>query len=189
MGITYLLKERQGDENSPLEIATRKEWLEVVRQEAALPKEQCRYFIKDCIIEKGEFDCIYMEVSYKEYLEWNREHMKQERNRQASLNFTHLSLENSLYASEDARKILEELVSEENLEDKVLDLVQLMELHQKLRKWKNWGVDMLELYLTGQQRQAASIIASKYHVSPQRARRYKGQFEKFIKKFLKGVSL
>ena len=189
MSTTYLLKKRQGDENSPLELATRKEWLKAIRQESVLPKEQRRYFIKDCIIEKGEFDCIYMEVSYKEYLEWNREHMKQERNRQASLSFTHLSLENSLYTSEDARKISEELVSSENLEDKVLDLVQLMEFRQKLRKWRPWGVDMMELYLTGQQRQATSIIASKYHVSPQRARRYKGQFEKFIKKFLKGVSL
>lgn len=189
MSTIYLLKKRQGDKNLPLELATRKEWLEAIRQESVLPKEQRRYFIKDCIIEKGEFDCIYMEVPYEEYLKWNREHMKKERNRQASLNFTHLSLENSLYASEDARKISEELVSEENLEDKVLDLVQLMDLRQKLRKWRPWGVDMLELYLTGQQRQAASIIASKYHVSPQRARRYKGQFEKIIKNFLKGVSL
>lgn len=189
MSISYLLKKRPGEQNSPLELVTRKEWLEAVRQKPVLPKEQRRYFIKDCIIEKGEFDCIYMEVSYKEYLEWNREHMKKERNRQASLNFTHLSLENSLYASEDSRQISEELVSEENVEDKVLDLVRLKELRQKLRKWRPWGVDMLELYLTEQQRQAPSIIASKYQVSPQRARRYRGQFEKFLKKFFKGVSL
>ena len=146
MSTTYLLKKRQEDENSPLELVTRKEWLEAIRQESVLSKEQRRYFIKDCIIEKGEFDCIYMEVSYKEYLEWNCEHMKQERNRQASLSFTHLSLENSLYASENARKIAEELVSEENVEDRILIFNEILTYLQTVRSRRMlWSLDIVEL--------------------------------------------
>ena len=42
MGTTYLLKKRWGDENSPLVLATKKEWLAAVRQGSVLPKEQRR---------------------------------------------------------------------------------------------------------------------------------------------------
>ena len=188
MSTTYLLKQKDEDWSSHLVLATKEDWIRIIRQKSTLPKEQRRYFIKDCIVEKGQVDCIYIEVSYEEYQEWNREHMRRERNRHMGQNYIHLSLENSLYTQANSRQIADDLVDKLNLEEIVLNHIQLLELREKLGKWKPWGPDMLALYLEGKQRQAASIIAAKYQISPQRVREYKRQFENFIKIFLKGVS-
>ena len=136
MSTTYLLKQKNEDGNHHLVVAAKEEWTKIIRQKPSLPKEQRRYFIKDCIVEKGHVDCIYIEVSYEEYQEWNREHMRKERNRYAGQNFIHLSLEESLYSQENSRLIADDLVEEANLEDIVLDHVRLMELLEKLRQYR-----------------------------------------------------
>ena len=53
MSTTYLLKQKDEDWSSHLVLATKEDWIRIIRQKSTLPKEQRRYFIKDCIVEKG----------------------------------------------------------------------------------------------------------------------------------------
>ena len=62
------------------------------------------------------------------------------------------------------------------------------ELKKTLADWKPWANDMLEMYLNGQKRACTDILARKYGVSSQIIRKYKRQFEKFIKIFWRDVS-
>jgi len=52
-----------------------------------------------------------------------------------------------------------------------------------LNNWNPWGIDLLEFYIAGQKNSCTKEIAVKYKVSEQTARKYKRQFEAFVKKY------
>lgn len=66
---------------------------------------------------------------------------------------------------------------------KIVDKVQLEALQKELEDWRPWGVFLLELYLAGEHRSCVPMLVRRYKVSPQTARKYKRQFENFLKKF------
>ena len=187
MKITYLIQKCQADGTTRLEIASHNEWLKIIREKSNLPNEQRRFFIKECIQDNGEIDCMYIEVPYEVYKIWNREHMRSERNRRLSRDIQILSLDDFLRSNG-----LESPGSSERLsfdpENCLIDKVLISQLREAVSKWRPWGAAMLDLYLHHEQKKAAQIISRKYHVSIQSARKYKRQFEKFITNFLKGVS-
>ena len=84
---------------------------------------------------------------------------------------------------------LEQLPDQTQLESMVCDSVLMEELKEALAAWRPWATDLLELYLNGQKRACTEVLSRKYGVSPQVIRKYKRQFEEFVKKFLGGVSL
>lgn len=67
---TYLLYKDANAKKKELVVATRKEWDAVLAANRKLPREQHRFFIKDCIADGGEMDCMYIEVSKSEYDKW-----------------------------------------------------------------------------------------------------------------------
>ena len=170
MKVTYLVQKRQEDGTTRLETVSHNEWVGLIREKSGLPKAQRRFFIKECIQENGEIDCMYIEVPYEVYKQWNCEHMED------LVRSTGIELQT---AANDLSS---------HQEDYILDKVLISQLYDAVSKWKPWGADMLTLYLEQKQKKAAQIISRKYHVSMQSVRKYKRQFEKFIKNFLTGVS-
>lgn len=77
----------------------------------------------------------------------------------------------------------------QNTENSVVDEILMDELKQALAVWKPWAPDLLEHYLAGRKRSCTAEMAEKYGVSEQVIRKYKRQFERFIKDFLGCVSL
>ena len=75
MKVTYLVQKRQEDGTTRLETVSHNEWVGLIREKSGLPKAQRRFFIKECIQENGEIDCMYIEVPYEVYKQWNCEHM------------------------------------------------------------------------------------------------------------------
>ena len=132
-------------------------------------------------------DIDIIEVPYEVYKQWNCEHMRSERNRKSSQDIQFFSLEDLVRSTGiELQTAANDLSSHQ--EDYILDKVLISQLYDAVSKWKPWGADMLTLYLEQKQKKTAQIISRKYHVSMQSVRKYKRQFEKFIKNFLTGVS-
>ena len=187
MKVTYLVQKRQEDGTTRLETVSHNEWVGLIREKSGLPKAQRRFFIKECIQENGEIDCMYIEVPYEVHKQWNCEHMRSERNRKSSQDIQFFSLEDLVRSTGiELQTAANDLSSHQ--EDYILDKVLISQLYDAVSKWKPWGADMLTLYLEQKQKKTAQIISRKYHVSMQSVRKYKRQFEKFIKNFLTGVS-
>lgn len=188
MKITYLLNKQQPDGTLCLAVSTVAEWQAVLRENRKLPNNQRRYFILDYIPDGGELDCMVIETSAEEYRTWNREHMAAERNRAIGKRFQHISLNANPLGTDGAERIQDAVVATEQAEEAIFDQLLMENLRARLSAWKPWANDLLELYLQGQKKTCTKMLAAKYGVSPQTARKYKRQFENFIKKFLAGVS-
>ena len=152
-----------------------------------LPTEQRRYFISDCIEDGKEIDRMIIEVGYDEYRRWNSRHTIMERSRKAGKQYQHLSLD-AVLSEADEITLLECLSGTENMEAAVIDDILMDELKKQLSNWKPWAADMLEQYLAGRKRSCSADMAEKYGVSEQVIRKYKRQFEEFIRKFFEGIS-
>ena len=70
-----------------------------------------------------------------------------------------------------------------DLEGTVLEGAKIEALKNKLAQWKTWGVEMLELYLSGKKEQATFIISEEYGVSTRQVQRWKSLFESYVKRF------
>ena len=80
------------------------------------------------------------------------------------------------------------MLTEDNEEERILERLRMEELQRALADWRIWGPYLLKLYLMGKKRNCIPALVRKYKVSPQTARKYKRQFENFLKKFFEGVS-
>lgn len=188
MKITFLINQAQPDGSMCLCVATHEEWLAVVNANKLLPLEEQRYFIRDCIEDCGELDWMIMEVPRSDYLKWHREHIATERNRSLGQQYELLSADTFLPSGDNVIRSEDVLTSREQVEDAVCDEMFIAELRKKLVAWKPWGSELLDMYLQGKKKSCTKIIAKKYGVSLQMARKYKRQLEEFIKIFERGVS-
>ena len=187
MKVTYLINKEQTDGNVKLTIGTKEELREILIANKGLAVNQRRNFIADYISDGTEMDCMIVEVSADEYRQFNREHMASERNRKLMNMYCHISLDDNIHEQEDL--ITEEILADDfNLEETITSEILLEELEDRLSNWKPWALDMLEIYLNGQKRGCTKELSEKYGVSEQVIRKYKRQFEDFIKNFLSGVS-
>lgn len=152
-----------------------------------LPVEQKRYFILDYIPDGSDMDKMVVEAPVDMYREWHREHMARKRNRDLGKNYRHISLA-SIVGVKDTRANFADMdtmvdnASEEHRSQKILEILQ-----NRLAKWKPWAVDLLDFYLLGHRKDCTDIMAQKYGVSSRMVRKYKKQFENFIKKFFETV--
>ena len=55
----------------------------------------------------------------------------------------------------------------------------------KMRKWKRWAEELLELYLSGAKRSCTNSLCEKYRLSDRAIQKRKTAFEKFVLDFLK----
>jgi len=185
---TYLINKVQPDGTYRLTVVSYIEWLAAVEQNKSLPLEKRRYFILDYIADGDEADYMIMEAPYEDYVVWDRKRKMMERNWKIGRKFQHLSLDAPLAGSDGCGTLLDLVASETQVESTACDRVLLEELRAALSAWRPWANDLLEMYLRGQKRTCTKALADKYGVSPQVMRKYKRQFDEFIKKFLGGVS-
>ncbi len=186
MKITYLVYKKQDDGNTCLTIVSHEEWGAVVDANAGLPKEQQRYFIRDYIFDGDTEDCIVMEVSRAYYLNWINQHMKDKRKREHKANLRILSLDAPIVAGNPIISLGHIIPSGQQMEDDICSRDIMETLKMALSIWRPWAKDLLEYYLNGEQRTCTHKIAITYGVSLQTARKYKRQFEEFIKNFFDG---
>ena len=184
---TFLMNKIHEDGGAALCVVTAEEWLDAVKENRSLPPEQRRYFISDCIEEGDTFDRMIIEVPYSEYRRWNSRHTVSERSRRAKKEFLHLSLDAAVPGS-PTLALSDCLADSGSMETAVLDAVLIDELKIRLTAWKPWAAELLAHYLAGRKKSCTAVMAEKYGVSEQVIRKYKRQFEAFVKKFLAGVS-
>lgn len=188
MKTTYLINKTQPDGTVQLSIATFEEWFAVARANKSLPACQRRYFIVDCIAEGYDMDRMVIESTAAEYRKWNRDRMASVRNRVLGRNYQVLSLDVPIRVKDTMLNLKEAIRSGEDVEERACFQMLETQLRDALAAWKPWAADMLDCYLRGERRNCTDILSMKYGVSPQVVRKYKRQFEKFIKNFLDGVS-
>ncbi len=188
MKTIYLMNKAQPDGSTCLSVASAAEWLSAVTGNKGLPIEQRRYFILDYIADGDDLDCIVIETSLADYREWDRGRPAEKRNRRAGQAIQQLSLDAPLNDSEDSGSLLDLIAADTQVESTACDIVLMDELKKALASWRPWANDLLEMYMNDQKRACTKILARKYGVSPQVVRKYKRQFEEFIKNFLGGVS-
>lgn len=188
MKTTYLLNKIQPDGTVALSIATSAEWTAVIYANKQLPKDRQRHFILDYIVDGNTIDCMVIEVSADEYIQWDKDRSAARRNREARKKFQVVSLDVPFVGTDGTMTRLEQLPDQTQIESIVCDSVLMEELKKALAVWKPWATDLLELYLHGQKRMCTEALSRKYGVSPQVIRKYKRQFEEFVKEFLEGVS-
>lgn len=188
MKITYLANMEQPDGSVSLEKVSREQWRQIVRENPALSKEKRRYFITDCFCDIGVLDCMVIETTWEEYREWNRERMAVKRNRECGKRVQVFPLDACLRDQQSALSFHDVMLTEDKEEEQILERLRMEELQRALADWRMWGPYLLKLYLMGEKRNCIPALVRKYKVSPQTARKYKRQFENFLKKFLKGVS-
>ena len=94
---TYLVKKQNDNGMFVLEEVSGTQWIEIVKRNKSLPKEQKRYFISDCIEESDGIDRMYIEVSYEEYKKWNVKNTILLKNREYKKKFTIVSFEEILF--------------------------------------------------------------------------------------------
>ena len=188
MKTTYLVNKTRSDGTVQLSVATFEEWLAIVEANKSLPSCQQRYFVIDCIVDNQGMDRMVIESTAAEYREWNRNRMASSRNRILGRDYQVLSLDALVRVEDTMLELKEVLGSGEQVEDQILSQMLERHLRDTLATWKPWAVDILNCYLRGERRSCTDILSIKYGVSPQVVRKYKRQFEEFIKKFMGGVS-
>lgn len=183
MKITYLMNKTQADGSIQLSIVTHEEWLAVVKANKQLPLERQRYFIRDYIADGSDMDWMIIETTREDYLAWHREQAASERNRAWVQTFQKLSLDAEV-SIEDGTTTLHDVIPDTNcIEENCCSQLWIEDLRRALRGWKPWANDLLDMYLQGQGRSCADVLARKYGISQRMIRKYKVQFKNFIKNF------
>ena len=181
---TYLVKKQNDNGMFVLEEVSGTQWIEIVKRNKSLPKEQKRYFISDCIEESDGIDRMYIEVSYEEYKKWNVKNTISLKNREYKKKFTIVSFEEILFKNKDLLN-KDSLTDKADVENEAIANINNKELIKALSEWQPWALDIYNAYISGRKTTCTREIANKYKVSLQTASSYKRKFKRFLKKFLK----
>lgn len=164
---TFLIYVEKDSPEKGLRIASKTEWKQIMNDNKELPSEQKRYFIKDCIDDGSDIDCMYIETSYKEYKKWHTEHQAEWRNRKIKEQYRFVSITDAI--TDDEQMTMEEIIPDSfNLENYIVEKVGpqydelLLELKKALREWKWWGIEMLEYFLAGERVSCSKDLKTKY---------------------------
>lgn len=179
MKATYLVFDGMGQ----LRVATKEEWNGIMEQNRTLPREQRRFFIQDCFEDCGILDCMYIETTKTEYDKWHSAHQVQYMKRKDSEDIVILSGDTSTQTEDGT--LLDTLSDGIDWERLMIDDIQMQELRVALAAWKNWAVELLDIYLAGQKTKASRFLSEKYGIRKNSARYRRSEFEKFVLDFLK----
>ena len=183
MKFTYLVYKQVNDVQQ-LAVATQEEWNTILKENRRLPLEQRRRFIKDCIADGDEVDCMYIEVPTSEHREWNSKNTVSQKKRKIGMRYAHLSLDAGA-PDTDVESLHECVPSEFNLENLVADQILIEELKCALQDWRPWAEELMELYMAGAKRSCTNSLCRKYRLSDRAVQKRKAAFEKFVLDFLK----
>ena len=178
MSVQFLIRGTHDDGTTGLVSVSEKEWLEIIKQNAELPKAERRYFYRDLIYDNNTPDYIFMEVSRDTLLEWNNQDNAHYRNLSLQGTFSFVSLD-ELIAEGSV-----ELTSTELVEESVISKVSLDNIRTFLKNRDAWMSDLLDLYLSGDEKIAITHLMEHYNFGRSTAFTNKQRFEKLIKKFL-----
>ena len=116
MKTTYLINQVQPDGSTCLSAVSADEWRSAIRENEGLPPERQRYFIRDYIADENDMDCMVIEVSASEYIQWDKDRSAARRNREAGKNFHVSSLDAPLAGMDCTMARLEQLPDQTQLE-------------------------------------------------------------------------
>lgn len=187
MKTTYLFMDKNAAGETCLVIGTLEQYKAITAANAKLPMNQRRYFIVDRIPEAGEMDVMYIEVDYVQYLNWARQYIAAYRNRQSAKPFSIVSLD-APNPNDEELTMHDCVASSADVEQEAVVHADMEILRGCLREWKPWAIDLLDAYMAGDQKSCTEELTKKYKVSAQTIRKYKRQFEEFLKIFYAGVS-
>lgn len=181
---TYLVYKDVTAEEKELVVATRKEWDAILAANRKLPREQRRFFIRDCIDNGNQIDCMFIETSREEYNKWHSQEVMRTRNRIASRNYQVLSLD---YAISDLEEVRygDTIADSFNLEEDLLNDMFMANLRATLAEWRAWADELLDYYLAGKRMESTRILSKKYRVSATTIQKRKKQLDEFVKEYLK----
>lgn len=182
MKTTYLLREVQSDGSIQMVETTSEVWHAIVKADALLPQSERRWFIYDIIPENDGLDCIVIETTLEMWREWNNSQRKVRRSNERKREISFLSLD-CLIEDGYRDQFHERMLIDDGFEAETISNRSIEGLRDTLRNWNPWGIDLLEFYIAGQKTSCTKVIAAKYSVSEQTARKYKRQFEAFVKKY------
>lgn len=134
---TYLVKKQNDNGMFVLEEVSGTQWIEIVKRNKSLPKEQKRYFISDCIEESDGIDRMYIEVSYEEYKKWNVKNTILLKNREYKKKFTIVSFEEILFKNKDLLN-KDSLTDKADVENEAIANINNKELIKALSEWQPW---------------------------------------------------
>lgn len=181
---TYLVYKDVNAEEKELVVATPQEWHNIMEENKRLPREQRRFFIKDCINDFDEIDCLYIETSREEYNRWHSRYEVSVQKRKCEKEYRMLSLD---YFSDGDDNILLQnvLASPEDVEEEVGSDMMMRELRRRLNEWKPWANELLDFYLAGKRASATRYFIQKYGISGTTVQKRKHKLDEFVKNFLK----
>lgn len=181
---TYLVYKDVNAEEKELVVATPQEWHSIMEENKRLPREQRRFFIKDCISDFEDIDCLYIETSREEYNRWHSRYEVSVQKRKCEKGYRMLSLD---YFSDgdDNIPLQNVLASSEDVEKEVGSDMMMQELRRRLNEWKPWANELLDFYLAGKRASATRFFIQKYGISGTTVQKRKHQLDEFVKNFLK----
>lgn len=181
MKTTYLIKSENPEMNGALVEITGKEWYEITKLNATLPKEKRRYFIRDTILDGNDSDTIVIEVDQSVYRKWKAEHQALWRHSRENDGIVTLSLDMPI-RNGDTLSLMDTVEGTVAAESVYFSEKRIEDLKAALAKWKPWALGLLDEYMNGS-RHITKWLADQCGVSEQMARRYRRSFEEFVKKF------
>ena len=177
MSVQFLVNGFHPDGSAGLIAISEKEWQEIIEQNAHLPKEERRHFYKDLIFDGNEKDYIIMEVPKAILRKWNNQDNGRYRNLAFRKNYTFLSLDTLIQEGSG------DLVSDHSIEEHAIANITIDELRTSLKSKPMWMVDLLELYLAGEEKTAIQFLMDQYKFGRSTAFYNKQRFEIFVKNF------
>lgn len=182
---TYLVRETNENGSYRLVQTTSREWKRIVDTNKGLPIDEKRHFIIDCIPEEGYIDRLVMETDYEEYRKWHKEYIASKRNNEEAKNYSFVSFDTPITGNDGQAMRLEDVIPDEQDVSREAECHILFDsLKEALRKWRPWAMDLLDFYLCGKTKCCTQYMMEKYQVSAQAVRKYKRQFETFVREFL-----
>ena len=182
MKTTYLLREVQKDGSVQLVETTSDNWHAIVKADSVRPRCERRFFIYDIIPDEGGLDCMVIETTWDEWKDWDNKQRAVRRSNERKREISFLSLD-CLIEDGDRDQFQERMLIDDRFELETISKRSIEGLRAALRNWNLWGVELMEYYIAGKKASCTKAIAMKYKVSEQTARKYKRQFEAFVKKF------
>ena len=177
MSVQFLVNGIHEDGSPGLVAVSEKEWQEIIEQNASLPKEKRRYFYRDLIFDGKEKDYIIMEVPKTTLRKWNNQDNGHYRNLSFQKNYTFLSLDTLIQEGSS------DLVSDVSIEEHAIANITIDELRTSLKSKQIWMIDLLELYLAGEEKTAIQFLMDQYKFGRSTAFYNKQRFEIYVKNF------
>lgn len=179
---TYLVFIDPSDPKSGLRVATKKEWNQILDENRGAEQGKRRYFICDRFVDCGVLDRMYIEATKSEFDKWHSQTVETERKRKLGKQYGFVSLQQILQ-DEDGLSFCDALEDSNDMEEDMCDKIRIEHLRDRLSAWKPWAVEMLDLYLSGDRKDATVIISKRYGKTERTVQRWKELFEAYVIRF------